>query len=153
MESAQSVAPPSQQPVAAPKGNTAPSSSGINAPSGPPKLVAGKKVYKIRGATFEVDERYDVIKAIGFGAYGLVCSAKDNATNTYVAIKKIPKVFDDLVDGKRVLREIKLLQMLQHENIVRLKDLLRPREGFALYRDMYVVLELMENGPTPHSKI
>ena len=38
-----------------------------------------------------------------------------------VAIKKIPKVFDDLVDGKRILREIKLLTYLQHENIISVK--------------------------------
>lgn len=42
-----------------------------------------------------------------------------------VAIKKIPKVFDDLVDGKRILREIKLLTYLEHENIISVKVPLR----------------------------
>jgi len=36
------------------------------------------------------------------GAYGLVCSAEDRLKRENVAIKKIPKVVDDVVDGKRV---------------------------------------------------
>jgi serine/threonine protein kinase len=62
------------------------------------------------GSVFTVDERYTFIKRIGYGAYGVVCSAKDAETPlTNVAIKKIPKAFQDLVDAKRVLREIKIL--------------------------------------------
>lgn len=40
-----------------------------------------------------MDERYEFIKRIGFGAYGVVCSANDKVTNVNVAIKKIPKAF------------------------------------------------------------
>jgi serine/threonine protein kinase len=124
-------------------GNTAPSQSG-NGPQGPPQIIAGKKIYKIRGVTFEVDTNYEVIKAIGFGAYGLVCSAKDLETKEYVAIKKIPKIFDDLVDGKRVLREMKLLRMLRHPQIVKLHRFLVPREGYENFRDVYLVSELLD---------
>jgi len=91
-----------------------------------------------------VDVRYDIIKPIGYGAYGFVCSAKDSVTGEFVAIKKIPKVFDDLIDGKRILRETKLLPFLNHENIMSLMDVMRPREGYAAYRDIYLVSELME---------
>eukprot|EP00759_Apiculatamorpha_spiralis_P008692 PhF_6_TR15621/c0_g1_i1/m.24238 len=111
----------------------------------PPTFVGkGKKVYRIRNSNFEVDVRYDVIKAIGYGAYGFVCSAKDTVTGEYVAIKKIPKIFDDLIDGKRILRECKLLPFLNHENIMSMKDLMRPREGYPNYKDLYLVSELME---------
>ena len=34
-----------------------------------------------------------------------------------IAIKKIPKAFDDLVDAKRILREVKLLKHFKHENV------------------------------------
>ena len=30
---------------------------------------------------FTVDEKYEFIKRIGYGAYGVVCSAHDNQTN------------------------------------------------------------------------
>ena len=39
----------------------------------------------------------------------MVCSANDKKTNTKVAIKKVGKAFEDLVDAKRIVREIKLL--------------------------------------------
>jgi len=61
------------------------------------------------GSMFTVDERYTFTKRIGYGAYGVVCAAEDKETKTNVAIKKIPKAFQDLVDAKRVLREIKIL--------------------------------------------
>jgi mitogen-activated protein kinase 1/3/mitogen-activated protein kinase 6 len=44
---------------------------------------------------------------------------------------------------KRTLREIRLLRLLQHENVIGIKTILPPlhRDGF---RDLYVVSELME---------
>ena len=42
----------------------------------------------------------------------------DSETKAKVAIKKIPRAFDDVVDAKRILREITLLRQMNHENIV-----------------------------------
>lgn len=88
------------------------------------------------GSLFTVDERYTFKKRIGYGAYGVVCAAHDSLTNTDVAIKKVPKTFQDLVYGKRVLREIKILskiisyeisiEFFDHENIVSLLDIQKP---------------------------
>jgi mitogen-activated protein kinase 1/3 len=47
-----------------------------------------------------VDERYECIKQIGHGAYGVVCSGQDNLKNKKIAIKKVPPPFD--VDPKRI---------------------------------------------------
>lgn len=49
--------------------------------------------------------------------------ALDNKTNHKVAIKKLHPV-EDIVDAKRVLREIRILRIMQHENIVRLVNVL-----------------------------
>lgn len=132
-------------------GHTAPSASGVNSPQGPPQIVAGgrKKIYHIRGTTFEVDAKYELIKAIGLGAYGLVCSAKDLETNKFVAIKKVPKLFDDLIDSQRVLRELKIMRHLgRHDNIIKLIEIPTPREAtlsyFSSFSEVYQVLELME---------
>lgn len=46
---------------------------------------------------------------IGCGAYGVVYSAYDNLTKGEVAIKKIQTAFADVIDAKRILREIKIL--------------------------------------------
>lgn len=64
------------------------------------------------GTTFEVYKHYEPIRTIGTGAFGIVCSATDNLKKTQVAIKKIPNMFNDLIDAKRVLREIKLLSIV-----------------------------------------
>ena len=90
-----------------------------------------------------MDERYDYIKQIGLGAYGVVCSCFDKKTNMKVAIKKVPNAFEDLIDAKRILREIKLLKYFDHENIISLLDVPRPdtRTG---YNDIYIVTDLME---------
>ncbi|KAM3138914.1 hypothetical protein pb186bvf_008927 [Paramecium bursaria] len=107
------------------------------------KSQTGKQVFDIGGTQFVVDDRYECQKQIGHGAYGVVCSGVDVIKNKKIAIKKIQNAFEDLVDAKRIVREIKLLQFFQHENIISLIDILRPdqRTGF---NDIYIVTELME---------
>lgn len=43
-----------------------------------------------------------------------------------MAIKKIPGVFDDLMDAKRIVREIRLLRHFNHENVMKLVDIRPP---------------------------
>lgn len=64
-----------------------------------------------------MDAKYELIKAIGHGAYGVVISALNTETGQKVAIKKITRAFNDLVDAKRILREIKLLRNFSHDNV------------------------------------
>jgi tRNA A-37 threonylcarbamoyl transferase component Bud32 len=95
--------------------------------------------------TFTVDERYSFIRTIGSGAYGVVVSSTDAVTSTNVAIKMVPKAFSDEIDAKRILREIKLLQHLQHENIVKIVDMMPPSVAYLEdYHDVYIVTDLME---------
>lgn len=70
-------------------------------------------------------------------------SALDKVTKEMVAIKKVPKAFEDLIDAKRILREIKLLGFFDHENIISLLDVQKPfnRTG---YDDIYIITDLME---------
>lgn len=44
-------------------------------------------------------------------------SALDKETGDKVAIKKISRAFEDPVDAKRILREIKLMKKFSHENV------------------------------------
>lgn len=66
---------------------------------------------------FEVTTRYVDLQPVGMGAFGLVCSAKDQLTATSVAIKKIMKPFSTPVLSKRTYRELKLLKHIRHENV------------------------------------
>ncbi|CAJ0826478.1 12638_t:CDS:10 [Entrophospora sp. SA101] len=70
----------------------------------------------IFGTVFEVTTRYVDLQPVGMGAFGLVCSAKDQLTGASVAIKKIMKPFSTPVLSKRTYRELKLLKHLKHEN-------------------------------------
>lgn len=83
--------------------------------------IPGKTRWVLWRNTFEIDEKYLPIKAIGKGAYGVVCSAKNKATGEKVAIKKIGNAFENLTDARRTLREIKLLRHLRHENVIAVK--------------------------------
>ncbi len=74
---------------------------------------------------------------------GVVIAASDQHTGNAVAIKNIPKTFDDLVDAKRIVREIRLMRHLTHPNVVRLLDLVRP-PALATFDDTYLVTDLME---------
>ena len=44
-------------------------------------------------------------------------SALNSETNEHVALKKIANAFDNKIDAKRTLREIKLLRHMDHENV------------------------------------
>jgi len=104
-----------------------------------------KMQYKVKGETFEVDDRYEVKKKIGAGAYGLLCAATDTVENVTVAVKKIKDAFDDAIDCKRTLREVRLLQHFAHENVLNLRDIMLPPTGqIDQWKDIYLVLELMD---------
>lgn len=60
-----------------------------------------------------------------------------------MAIKKITNVFDHVSDATRILREIKLLRLLRHPDIVEIKHIMLPPSSRD-FRDIYVVFELME---------
>jgi len=51
--------------------------------------------------------------------------------------------FHDLVDAKRILREIKLLRHFDHANIVSVRDLIPPR-SLGYIEDVYIVMDSME---------
>ncbi|XP_078441851.1 MAP kinase 4 [Wolffia australiana] len=100
--------------------------------------------YNICGNVFEVSSKYvPPLRPLGRGAYGIVCAAVNSETREEVAIKKIGNAFDNRIDAKRTLREIKLVRHMDHDNIIAIKDIIRPprRENF---NDVYIVYELMD---------
>ena len=44
----------------------------------------GRKCYTVHGSNFEVPKHYNLVKAVGYGAYGLVCSAVNTETQEKV---------------------------------------------------------------------
>ncbi|KAL3839971.1 hypothetical protein ACJIZ3_024562 [Penstemon smallii] len=100
--------------------------------------------YNIFGNIFEVTSKYKPpIMPIGKGAYGIVCSALNSETTEHVALKKIANAFDNKIDAKRTLREIKLLRHMDHENVVAIRDIIPPPQREA-FNDVYIAYELMD---------
>ena len=68
-------------------------------------------------------DKYEPTQVLGQGSYGKVIAAIDKTTKKKVAIKKVNELFEDLVDSKRVLREITLLRFMKNRFIVELLDI------------------------------
>ncbi|KAJ6334838.1 hypothetical protein OIU78_011649 [Salix suchowensis] len=95
--------------------------------------------YNVYGNLFEVSGKYvPPIRPVGRGAYGIVCAAVNAETREEVAIKKIGNAFDNRIDAKRTLREIKLLRHMDHENVIAIKDIIRPPQT-ENFNDMTIV--------------
>uniref|UniRef100_A0A8C6SUW2 mitogen-activated protein kinase n=1 Tax=Neogobius melanostomus TaxID=47308 RepID=A0A8C6SUW2_9GOBI len=100
------------------------------------------------------------LRPLGTGVTGLVLSACDRRTGQRMAIKKL--VMRDTVSVKHALREVKITRRLQHENVVRVHEVLAPH-GCPMPKDptqlsaLYIVQEcmetdlarLLEQGPLP----
>ena len=85
--------------------------------------------FKVLGSRFELPVKYDIIDPVGSGAYGVVVAAKDTTLeeengNNLVAIKKIEKAFEHKVFTLRTLRELKIMRLLNHENVLSIKSIL-----------------------------
>ncbi|KAG3053906.1 Mitogen-activated protein kinase 4 [Phytophthora cactorum] len=109
-----------------------------------PMLRPQTHSFNANGQVFTLDTRYQLVKPIGNGAYGAVIAVKDVVNGgDNLAVKKITNIFEDLVDAKRILREVRLLGHFSHKNITRLHDL-SPPPSRKQFDDMYIITELME---------
>jgi mitogen-activated protein kinase 1/3 len=111
-------------------------------------MTDDREYYKVQVTptqSFEIDVRYQELKPVGSGAYGLVCSATDTKTGDKVAIKKVRDVFVDLVDAKRILREVKLLRHFgKHKNLVTIQDIMTAPPNTTDFEDLYIVTQLYD---------
>jgi cyclin-dependent kinase-like len=62
--------------------------------------------------------KYEVVGVVGEGAYGIVLKCRNKETGEIVAIKKFKDTEEDEHVKKTTYREVKVLRMLRHENIV-----------------------------------
>ena len=86
---------------------------------------------------------YAACKNIGSGTYGIVCSAVNNRTGERVAIKKVLNVCENSILARRTYREMKVLQHFRHDNVIRIREILAPRD--LNFSNLYFVFDLMES--------
>ncbi|XP_022095985.1 mitogen-activated protein kinase 14A-like isoform X2 [Acanthaster planci] len=115
----------------------------MNAPAMGDLMPDGYHRFDLNKVTWEVPVRYQRLSVVGAGAYGSVCSALDTKTGTSVAIKKLSRPFQSAIHAKRTYRELRLLQHMDHENIISLLDVFCRGDSLETFRDVYMVTHLM----------
>jgi len=139
--------PPPGKPPPPSGGNSsgAAEASGRTSPAPPTddaKLVNTSGVPSIR-----TSDEFDRIAQVGEGTYGSVYKAKDRLTNEMVAMKKIRMGNEKEGFPITAIREIKLLRELDHENVVKLKEVVSSKE--TCYNrgkgSVYIVFEFMDH--------
>lgn len=109
-----------------------------------------KRFYaKKPSGNWEVGPDYEVVRQIGSGSYGTVCEAFKVSTREQVAIKRISGIFDTPFITKRYLREISILTCLNHPNVLKIRDILKP-PNLESFNELYIV---MEYAPSDLSKL
>ena len=85
----------------------------------------------------KMHKKYEVLGVVGEGAYGIVYKCRNKETDKFVAIKKFKEIEDKLVQ-KTMKRELKMLQMLKHDNVVDFQ------EAFIYKENLFLVFEYVE---------
>lgn len=89
----------------------------------------------------QVIQNYEIVKPLGKGKFSIVYMAKHLTDDSMCALKKI-NIFDMMVPKQRekCLKEVRLLQSLDHPNIVSFKD------SFVDNNDLFIIVEWAEKG-------
>ncbi|XP_031720768.1 serine/threonine-protein kinase MAK-like [Anarrhichthys ocellatus] len=96
----------------------------------------GSSVTERQGCLWTMS-RYTTLKQLGAGMYGDVFLGKSNDTGEQVAVKRMKSKFHSW-DECLNLREVKSLKKLNHDNVVKLKEVFRENNY------LYLVFESME---------
>lgn len=90
--------------------------------------------------------KYEKLTKIGQGTFGEVFKAKHRQTRKIVALKKV--LMENEKEGFPItaLREIKILQLLKHENVVNLIEICRTKANSMKYKaTFYLVFDFCEH--------
>ena len=83
-------------------------------------------------------ERYENLGLVGEGSYGMVLKCRHKESSQIVAIKKFIESEEDQMVRKIALREIRMLKLLRHENLVNLLEVFRRKKR------VYLVFEFVD---------
>jgi cyclin-dependent kinase-like len=84
-------------------------------------------------------QKYEILGIIGEGAYGVVLKCRAHDSQELLAIKKFKESEEDEAVRKTTAREVKVLKLLKHPNVVEL------REAFRKKGVVYLVFEFVQS--------
>ena len=88
-------------------------------------------------------KKYEILRTIGDGTYGIVYEGINKEKNQKVAIKKLKQKYNTLEECLSKI-EVKVLEKLNHENIVQLKEVIKDKKGQVSYVFEYCDCNLYE---------
>ncbi|KAE9553778.1 hypothetical protein FO519_002999 [Halicephalobus sp. NKZ332] len=106
-------------------------------------LKSGYYTVELNRTVWVVPQYYQNLTPVGTGAYGTVCAAECTLTGEKVAIKKFTRPFQSPIHAKRTHRELRLLRLMHHENVIDLYDVFTPDSSSEDISDVYFVSVLM----------
>lgn len=109
-----------------------------------PAQPAVKRASRESEHRWKIPPRYEYRQTIGTGSYGSVCEAYDREGGRLVAVKRVRHMFDDLIDCKRILREVSILARLRHEYVVQLYDVIAPGNS-PNFEELYLIMEICDS--------
>ncbi|PAN22689.1 hypothetical protein PAHAL_4G037400 [Panicum hallii] len=84
-------------------------------------------------------DAYDKIEKVGQGTYSNVYKARERGTGRVVALKKVRFDTSESESVRFMAREIRILQRLDHPNVIRLEGIATSR----MHRSIYLVFDFM----------
>lgn len=62
----------------------------------------------------------------------------EQGTESQYAIKKIEKAFEHKVFAQRTLRELKIMRLMNHENVLQIFNIMLPEDRLG-FKEIYVI--------------
>lgn len=81
---------------------------------------------------------------VGEGTYGSVFVGADKVTGEIVALKRINTEAEENGFPITAIREVKILKALNHDNIVRLKEIVTSKDSGDIPKNVFMVFEYLE---------
>lgn len=106
----------------------------------PPIKLSKSQIYLIR--ITRPTEIYERVQQVGEGTYGKVYKATNSITDEYVALKKLRLESEREGFPITAMREIKLLQSFDHENVVGLLEMM------VEHNQIYMIFDYMDHDLT-----
>ena len=109
-----------------------------------PSIGANIAISELKSTTVldAITTHYEFVKLLGNGKYGVVRKARKRNSNAKIeyAVKSIPKEGNSKKDFKGLKRELEILRMVEHPNVIKL---------YEIYEDdkyVHIVTELCLGG-------
>uniref|UniRef100_A0A914DRJ1 mitogen-activated protein kinase n=1 Tax=Acrobeloides nanus TaxID=290746 RepID=A0A914DRJ1_9BILA len=89
---------------------------------------------------YAIPSELQFVEYLGGGNYGNVIKVT-GPNGEELAVKKMYDPFSSVIKARRVYRELKLLQLISHENIIRFVDMYTPDLDSRCLKNIYIVTE------------